>query len=382
MASRLKFPLVCLACVLAVAGFVFFKVWGEYDAISAFKMEIAAKKDYTNEVAAYKKLLSAVGGIQAQEILFATIPNDTVGHMINHETGLYFYKTEGMKGLSECKDYFTYSCYHGFFAAMTLDRGLSDLPAIAKICAGESDRNTQLQCAHGVGHGLLDSVGYQELPQALALCKETFSSDKAEISLCFDGIAMENNRPPFTVPPPDHWYEASDPMYPCDAPEIVSLGAHNSCWHTQSYNLLRAAAYPQIGGDVGKAERYCDSLSDQNDAHICRVGIGRSLFARVGFDIQNARATCAPASDLVSCVWFVARSMYYFGDRASDLLGICENESGARKDTCYHEALFNAITITYQGTDERVSVCKQIPETQYANACVAWMSTGDPSSTI
>jgi|GEM_PF-1261364 hypothetical protein len=349
-------------------------------AIAAWHTEITtATPNFPNQIEAYHRLLQAVGPSEGQDILLSTMPNDSRTHMIQHEAGKYLYETQGLSGIGFCKNYFAGGCYHGFISAVIADRGIADVKNIVSACEQALSSDQQMQCAHGVGHGLLaEVVGYANLPKALDLCQQIFSNDHKKAVNCYDGVFMENNFGAFNVPPPGRFYNVSDPMYPCNIPSVLDKpGAHDYCWGMQSQLTLHKDAYPQFSGDIKKVEAYCQGFPAGSDKQYCFEGIARQIQLVNGDDFAKIRAMCAQlnAADAPQCVWSAAEAAYIYGDHSSAVLDVCESEMRTQKSACY-DTLNQGIAISYSLTQNRVAACeKDIPEAAYQKSCAAWMQS-------
>jgi hypothetical protein len=386
--------LVAFFIVVAVVAFTHFLApqIKEQSAINTFKKGLQTNKDFSNNLSLYRDLLQAIGAVKAQEVLVATMPIEARTHMIDHETGKFLYKTEGMTGLAKCKSYLTGACYHGFMTAMVTDHGLSDVGSLFGACAEGLAADQKLDCAHGLGHAFLQYVGYQNLPQALALCTQAFPHDRNMTLLCHNGVFMENNFGEFSVPPPDRWYRADDPMYPCYTKAIMGAGVHTACWFMQSQLTLNLSAYPQFSkdagapahaqpdayGDIAKVGAYCGTLSVAEDQSLCFHGIGLQIQRIAKNNLLTIRAQCGKLGVAHSkqCVWTAAQTAYYFGDRSprSDTLHVCETEIGTEKDACY-EALYAALVWSHYDHKDQVAACRDLPEETYRASCAAWMES-------
>ena len=368
---------VIVICV-GVIGVAFFSTYKEHRAENTFAEAVASKSSFSDQILAYQNLMKAVGASRAQEILVATFPDNSRTHMMDHQTGKFLYDTEGFTGIGDCKTYFAGGCYHGFISAAIADRGLSDFKEIVTNCKNDLSQEQVMQCAHGVGHGLLaDVAGYTKLPDALALCQSLFTGDQKSTVNCYDGIFMENNFGEFSVPPSDRWYKASDPMYPCEISAVLDKpGAHTYCWGMQSQLTLHADAYPQFAGDVKKVGAYCNTLVG-DDTFICFEGLARQLQLSYSTDPARIQSECAKlgGSETVMCVAQAAEAAYIYGNHSAETLGVCTNETGADKDNCY-EALYEGFAISYSATSTRLTACtRDLPEDTYKEKCTAWMNS-------
>src|SRR6185503_15409650 len=93
--------------------------------------QIKTTNNLQEQVGYYKKLIERVGPIQAQEDLYHSgLPFTGQTHLLNHTVGDYLYEKFGAAGLSQCKEYFLSSCYHGFILNAI---GTGGLPEVAKV---------------------------------------------------------------------------------------------------------------------------------------------------------------------------------------------------------------------------------------------------------
>ena len=352
-------------------------------AIQHFEQYIRDTKSpysYTADAAAYATLLKSIGPVEAQGIL-ASSTSAARGHMVNHLTGAALYKEYGQGGITRCKPSLTGSCYHGFIAAAVLDQGLDHIEDVAHACETLIPDDA-LQCKHGIGHGFLEYVGFNHLPDALELCKGLFVQDTVGQKRCFDGVFMENAANPLNIPPIDRLYRASDPMYPCNEPSIVAIGAHQDCWdHNQAKMTLRKNLYPTIGGNVQKAFTFCASLTNAGDTGTCAWGVAWQIFQQSPTSLTNAVAKCSvltKANNKNLCTYYVAQNAYYYGDvadgsRSDALMHICMNMSASDKNTCYETVFYNGIGSLYSDRRARLAACSELPESNARAGCVVWM---------
>ncbi len=117
------------------------------------------------------------------------------GHMIAHALGRYAIANNGHDPavLRECRPTFEAGCYHGVLEGLLASQQHVDPPAMAKLCVslarpGDA-RELTIECAHGLGHGFAESMGY-DLARALAAC-DAFGVEDLR-GECHDGVFMEN----------------------------------------------------------------------------------------------------------------------------------------------------------------------------------------------
>ena len=345
--------------------------------IKIFTQAMSSSNGFSEDVMLYRKLLNDVGAAQAQEVISRLLPNDSKSHMLNHETGRFLYEHGGINGVQQCKTYFADSCYHGFISAVLLDRGLIETNKILAACKMGVQRDQQMQCAHGIGHGFLENVGYDKLPKALDLCAQTFAQDKKSAENCYDGVFMENDFGEFNRAPADRWYRSDDPMYPCNILAVLDKpGAHDYCWFMQSQATLRIDQYPHLKGDPVLVAMYCDTLKDAHDHSSCFMGLARQIQVDNRNNKDAIQTVCATLGKKHAnqCMWDAAEAAYIYGERDSGIFHVCEIEKGSEASGCY-DTLFEAIGISYSEDNERITACNDIPNMKYRASCKTWVKS-------
>ena len=213
--------------------------------------EIAAIKKSRNlqeQTRFYNELINRVGPEQAQEdLLRSGLPFTGETHLLNHVVGDYLYKKYGVAGLSQCRDYFLSSCYHGFVLNAIAAGGTDEVVKIMESCR-QQGAPTAAQCAHAVGHGFLAYGGYKTLLEALKLCDE-MSGRVSGFPLwnCHDGVFMENIWGVHDgEPSPDRWVSSTDPFYPCNDPRIAE-NYLKGCWSNQPALMYQRSEERRVG---------------------------------------------------------------------------------------------------------------------------------------
>lgn len=341
-------------------------------AVASLRKAVVDGPSYHDSARAYASLVDLIGPTGAQWVM-KTVPNIPRLHMVNHVVGDFLYRTHGALGVGRCTDVLTYSCFHGFIAAAVYESGFDEISRVAAMCSGLEDREHELQCYHGMGHGFLEQVGYTELPSALALCDRMFPDNEAR-ERCFDGVFMENAFGPFATPPSDRWNQSDDPLYPCLDEALVPQAARRACIMTQGKGILSRGRAPQIAGDVVKAFEYCTNIPNSSDKRWCFWGITWSLYALNAGNVESAWRECARVSApwRDECRWEVAQHAYYFGDRSRKVLTLCDGESETRRETCVRTVLFGGIARVWPDTESRARACESLRA--HAESCKAFMN--------
>lgn len=113
------------------------------------------------------------------------------GHQLAHALGRLAVEQRGADAsvIAECRPSFASGCFHGVVEALVEARGRVDMVELRRMCgaAGSEERPGPVyECIHGVGHGMLGSVG--DLETALRDCD---SLEPALDAWCRDGVFTE-----------------------------------------------------------------------------------------------------------------------------------------------------------------------------------------------
>lgn len=377
--ARMPKKTLVLAALLLVGGALALSVVREANKsgrIEEFKARMRAEPVFIERIALYREFMAAAGAEEGQRVLASFMSNDSVTHMLNHESGRFLYETEGFAGVKKCTTVFADSCYHGFISAVILDVGLTDLEKLLGACMEGTVRDQQLQCAHGLGHGFLENVGYEEMPRALDLCLQTFGNDQRAAEHCYEGVFMENNFGLFGVAPEGRFVDKDDPMYPCNEPFVrAKPGAHEYCWFMNSQATMRGIQYHALG-TIEKVSAYCKTLAEGFDEDVCFMGLARQIQLLNSNNKVAIEKECArlPAERVRSCVWNAAQAAYIYGERTPDVFRMCDAEPDGDRAACY-ETLFVAIGVSYSADEDRLRACDMISSEAWRDACRAWVDS-------
>jgi hypothetical protein len=117
------------------------------------------------------------------------------GHAIAHTIGRFVIRhaDHDPAVLSTCRPTFQAGCYHGVMEGYMRAVPSVEADALTRLCADlESPGTAEIsprECAHGLGHGLLERVGY-DINLALGAC-DRFAVDALR-GECHDGVFMQN----------------------------------------------------------------------------------------------------------------------------------------------------------------------------------------------
>jgi hypothetical protein len=249
----------------------------------------------------------------AMDSLQAIAKNDstywTAGHMIAHALGRYAIAANRHDPavLSQCRPTFQAGCYHGVLEGyMSANPKLEPAKATA-LCAGllapGRSRFAASECAHGLGHGFAEGLGY-DLMQSLRGCDAFADADlRGE---CHDGVFMENEVHGLGMPtmnvgdsavsmhshmmmhaaPTAERFRATDLAFPCDS---IGTQYQPSCW---AYQPLVIANLTK--GDLAKTLDAC-KLAPEASRSRCYRGYGKQSMAWLGWNFPRVIEGCAKA---------------------------------------------------------------------------------------
>lgn len=203
----------------------------------------------------------AMDSLQTLSAADTTFRND--GHMIAHALGRFAIASAhgDPSVLSQCRPTFQAGCYHGVLEGYLASLPKVDANATTSLCArlirADSSRFPATECAHGLGHGFAEALGYK-LDAALHAC-DTFAEEELK-GECHDGVFMENTvhglgtggmnvgdsamgahmHMMSHAAPTMEAFRASDLKFPCDS---VAANYQPSCWAYQPLVIGRLMKY-------------------------------------------------------------------------------------------------------------------------------------------
>lgn len=327
-------------------------------------LEIATKKDELDF------WLSVLG----PEVLMDELLRDAGGgssldcHRQAHLIGRASYEQYGSvvftKGNSLCHSGF----YHGAMEAFLAQKGTANLAQdIIWLCSSFGTDFEEIECYHGVGHGILAYEDY-DLPTALSHCKTLPASSQTS---CFGGVFMENlvtaegkgADPAHTT----SWVN-NDPHFPCNAfPNEPELEAQ--CYHMQTSRMLVLFQndFDRVLGECLKAP--------EKMRRACFRSFGRDAAGQVLREPLRIVQLCSkvPASHsyVDECVIGALHVIIDFwgkdlNDQAS---AFCKALPDQRKNTCYH-ALAERLPGLFKNASEAQRVCRTF-EAKYQSLCLS-----------
>lgn len=218
-------------------------------------------------------------------------PSTSLAHSTFHLFGETLYEKEGISGILVCDEFAGFGCYHGLFIKAVNDKGISVVKDLDKECVAKFGAGG-LGCPHGIGHGLIEFLGYDKIDEALSACSTL--TWQGELFGCQGGVFMEYN---FRTSFEDGesittTREAQGNLYePCQS---VAQRFRQACYFEQAswWNEVLNFDYPKIGA-------YCGSLgSKEKDS--CLLGLGNNIAERSGYDKEETVDACGQMTDSYS----------------------------------------------------------------------------------
>lgn len=249
--------------------------------------EIADKKieGQKNLEEYFAKVAQKKGGEYAYKLLkIAILPYPSDIHLIAHAIGYVLYQQQGANGIKVCTADFQYGCSHSIVIGLFTQKGLKAMPEVIQACKKAPGNNSYASCFHGVGHGVLDFVGY-DLPKAIDLCKQMRTGDfSVEYSECVGGASMEmidggiGDPKTWAVQSPKYLLK-NDPLSPCNQsyyPDEV----RGICYTYLTPRLIDMSGTSWGNPDPAffpKAFSFCRQIQNPNHRSSCYGGFGKDF---------------------------------------------------------------------------------------------------------
>jgi len=308
------------------------------------------------------------------------------GHMIAHALGRFAIANNGHDPavLRECRPTFEAGCYHGVLEGLLAAQPDADPAAMAKFCTsfarpGDA-RQLTMECAHGLGHGFTEAMGY-ELARALAAC-DAFAAEDLR-GECHDGVFMENavhgvgmkgmNVGDSATSAHEHMmmkmgaapstdrFRASDLAFPCDS---VAAAYQPSCWSYQPLVIARLRGY-----DLERTLKDC-SLAPSGSASNCYRGFGKQSQAFFSWNRQKVTKTCEEAGAFQSdCLAGAVEALVDRDLSASGAIDFCGDVPAGERKKCFESV---GVRIAPLHADDKGAEreCAMAGAPEYVDACV------------
>lgn len=202
-------------------------------------------------------------------------------HLFAHAMGEALFAELGIEAVATCTDAYSFGCYHGLFSRAIAEGGKD---AVLQLDAACTERFGNLSgCSHGLGHGILEYVGYENLDKALSMCS-SLVSQPAPLLGCTSGVFMEYLAPlkgsDGSLAPSSRPFDPELPFAPCTD---VSEEYRSSCYFELG-QWFRQTPGTDYGALCGRLE--------ESAKRNCFLGIGTDM-TRGWKDADTLIAKCA-----------------------------------------------------------------------------------------
>lgn len=287
------------------------------------------------------KLIDEKGAKIAYDSLKKAYVNKDVGlgHAVTHIFGEVLYKKIGAKGLGVCDDAFAYACFHGLFIAAINQHGNQAAYQLNDYCQKNMPNN--FECPHGLGHGLVEYNGHNQLKKSLVVC-DNLPSNSSKFG-CAMGVFMEYNFPAQIM---------KDGARQLATRKLTQDNLHTLCDDIPNSSVWACyLSLPQwwmrTFFDYKKVGKLCNDIVDEQQRKQCFVGVGVQVnYKDARFDPEKVKEYCQQmptlqASDLclMGAKWDIrAKNVSYYKR-------ICEYISSDSKQYCnyYPQNFVNSI---------------------------------------
>jgi hypothetical protein len=320
------------------------------------------------------------------------------GHAIAHTIGRFVIRHAGHDPavLSTCRPTFQAGCYHGVMEGYMRAVPSVEADALTRLCADLDVPGTAAisprECAHGLGHGLLERVGY-DINLALGAC-DRFAMDALR-GECHDGVFMQNvvngrglpaagDQPQPVAGAHEHQtaaahehgaahattlmagesFRADDLAFPCNR---VDPAYQPACWSYQPVAIARFKL------DRGKPTLDGCELAPAESRARCYSGYGKQSTVWTTLDEAMMIETCslAPAPHDVDCLAGVVESLVDRSWGPELALSFCARVVSSREsaEPCY-ETLGGRIALLHADPRDTERDCALAREPRLVEACL------------
>ncbi len=212
-------------------------------------------------------------------------------HALAHIMGELLYQKEGIEGLTICDASFAFGCYHSFFGEAIRNEGTEIIEELDRTCI-EAYGPLGTGCQHGIGHGIVEYMGRENLTPALELC-ERLLYHPSPIFGCPQGVFMELFTPIIFEYESGRYvdtyniilesYNPDNPYAPCTSvPERFQA----SCYYEISnwWSTIFSNEYTHVAS-------LCSQVPPKYQSS-CFIGLGHMVTDKEFFDIGVIRNFC------------------------------------------------------------------------------------------
>jgi hypothetical protein len=215
----------------------------------------------------------------------------SIQHPAMHEVGRALYQVAGLPGFGVCDASFAFGCYHSFLAQAIAENGLSIVPDLAEACRKKYGAGNETGCTHGIGHGVVEYLGSNNLAEALELCSKTGQTNP--LFGCTSGAFMEYNQPTTFeggVAYSNLRKPGDDLLAPCD-----SLSTED--WRSSCFFEIPLWWKGTIKDDV-KIGNLCLKAEGARERESCFMGWGTIVAENSSYSVEKAGSICGLIKDV------------------------------------------------------------------------------------
>lgn len=292
---------------------------------------------WSEKVAFWEKEIAARGGSDAYDFFADKIDEYSYddAHAAAHSFGSALFAAEGIRGITVCDSRFAFGCFHQFLGDAIHAGGLESVPNLNDACMGVLTRSP-LSCQHGIGHGIVSYLGYEDdtLRRALDICSALPGTDV--IGGCYGGVFMEYNVRTMLADAAEVRPYHDDPFDACRTLDATFLPA---CVYWLPQWWLQTALYGLEGNEQFRMMGdFCRSFAKTATlSRACFEGIGNIVTQVAGFEPARARTLCgavsADAPHVLQCLSIGANHFGVdVGPAAAE--SMCETLEGDSRSYC------------------------------------------------
>lgn len=304
----------------------------------------------------------------------------TMLHHVAHSLGRAAEKESGHdpRVMLECRVGYAAGCYHGVMEEYFASNPPSDSASLAKLCAEIAPRSPALaerECAHGMGHGLLELPGYT-IARALDSCDYLPGAELQRE--CYDGVFMS------TVSSPGS-HEGHDMQHDMQGMEGMSMpgghgaqptgaGSVDGCANLQGRRLGSCWAYRPLlligenAGDLEPVIDTCDTVPALARGD-CYYGVGKQGAALYSDDPALVGRACRSGDPMLARNCRAGAVAYYTDvDWKADLAAnFCSTLRDSEKPDCY-TSLGADVRLMQPDSESLERQCSEV-ESAYRSLC-------------
>lgn len=277
--------------------------------------------------------VDTVGGKQAYEEFKEQNGDEEYSyrHLAAHAFGEVLYRRMGSDAIAVCDDDFSYGCYHSVFSHAFAIKGDHAVKEFGEICSQKFSQSWA--CQHGIGHGILEFLGSDNLLEALEVCTRLPSyHQKNLIDSCAEGVFMEYNAHLVDIETATVQVRPFDPLHPYTPCDAVEETFAPSCY----FGLARWWRMV-FNNNFAQAGDLCHGIPGAKERELCFLGLGSAIPLAIGCHPFEVGEICSVMPTLEEQVLCRAGAQWYFLDHAACYetgKALCENLPSPHDQLC------------------------------------------------